>query len=168
MTDQASAQSSNAFVEAWRTHDIDRLIDAMAPDIVLHSPMLSAPFRGRRVARDLYTALFAKIEQLEILEQSKTAGTETIVFRAQLGRRTIDGVDVIRYDPQGDIIEIRNFIRPLSAIGLFAGATGPGFARKRGRAAAVLTFLLTQPLRALFAVLDRVAPKLLPLDHHRE
>jgi len=58
------------------------------------------------------------------------------------------GVDVIRYRPDGDIGEIRVLMRPLSAIGAFASAIGPAFARRLSPSAGVLIRLLSAPLNS--------------------
>ena len=50
--------AGDPFGEGWRTRDLDRWIDALAPDVVLHSPLLTTPFQGREVARELYGVLF--------------------------------------------------------------------------------------------------------------
>jgi ketosteroid isomerase-like protein len=151
------------FGEAWRTRDLDRWIDALAPDVVLHSPLLSTPFRGRQVARDLYEVLFATFGEFTITDRSRSGDTEIIAWRGDLKHRTVEGVDVIRYRPEGDIAEVRVLMRPLTAIGVFASAVGPPFARRRSRAAGAVTRLLSAPFGPLFRIVDRVSPRLLPL-----
>jgi hypothetical protein len=76
----------------------------------------------------------------------------------------VEGVDVIRYQTEGDIGEIRVLIRPLTAIGVFASVVGPAFAHRRSRFAGALAGLLSTPLGPLFGILDRIAPRLLPLE----
>jgi hypothetical protein len=157
------AANPDPFGDGWRTRDLQRWIDALAPDVVLHSPLLSTPFRGRDVARDLYGVLFERFGEFTITERSRSGDTEIVLWRGELRRRTVGGMDVIRYRPDGLIAEIRVLMRPLTSIGVFAGVVGPAFARRRSRVAGVITWLLSQPLGPLFRVLDRVAPMLLPL-----
>jgi len=166
MADPASrepAASDDPFGEGWRTRDLERWIDALASDVVLHSPLLTTPFRGREVARELYGVLFDLFGQVTIVDRWRSGDTEVVVWRGELRHQTVEGVDMLRYRPEGTIGEIRVMMRPLTAIGLFAAAVGPAFARRRGRAAAALTWFLSQPLGPLFRVLDRIAPMLLPL-----
>jgi len=155
--------AGDSFGEGWRTRDLDRWIDALAPDVVLHSPLLTTPFQGREVARELYGVLFDLFGQVTIVDRWRAGDTEVVFWSGELRHQTVEGVDVLRYRPEGTIGEIRVLMRPLTAIGVFAAAVGPAFARRRGRAAAALTWLLSQPLGPLFRVLDRVAPMLLPL-----
>ena len=161
-------RTDDPFAEAWRSRDLDQLVSALAPDVTLHSPLLSTPFHGRQVARDLYSVLFSAFGRMEIVDRSRTGDTEIVVWRGELRGRVVEGVDVLRHRPQGDIGEMRVLMRPLAAIGLFASVTGPPFARRRGVLPWALTWILTQPLGALFRILDGVAPRLLPLKSRRD
>jgi hypothetical protein len=159
-TDSAAV---DPFGEGWRSRNLERWIDALAPDVALHSPLLSIPFRGRHVARDLYSVLFTTFGEFTITDRSRSGDTEFIAWRGELDRRTVEGVDVIRYQTDGAIAEIRVLMRPLTAIAVFAATVGPAFARRRGRVAGAATWLLSRPFGPLFRLLERLSPMLLPL-----
>ena len=167
MDDRTESQTAHSgpdpFGDSWRARDLDRWIDALAPDVVLHSPLLSTPFRGREVARDLYSVLFDLFDEFTITDRCPRGDMEIICWRGELRRRIVEGIDVIRYRPDGTIGEIRVTMRPLTAISVFTAVVGPAFARRRSRAAGAITWLLTQPFGPLFRILDHVAPMLLPL-----
>jgi hypothetical protein len=45
------------FRALWETRDLDAFADALAPSVVLHSPILEAPFNGREAVIELYDVL---------------------------------------------------------------------------------------------------------------
>lgn len=148
------------FRAAWETRDLDVWVAALAPDVVLHSPVMTTPFRGRDAAAELYGILFEKFGHVELTHELSAGDTHAFFWRADLGGRRIEGTDLLRTNQAGEIGEVTVMIRPLVDIGLFAGEVGPSLARRRGRVQAVVLTLLTAPLRGLLAVADAVAPRL--------
>ena len=155
--------ADHPFRTAWRTRELDTWIEALAPEVVLHSPVVRTPFRGRAAARELFGVLFETIGELEILGEFTAADRAAFFWRAEIGGRRIEGTDLLRYDADGKIAEITVLIRPLVDIAVFAAATGPPLAARRSAARGALTRLLTLPLRALLSVADTVASHLLRL-----
>ena len=148
------------FRAAWQTRDLDAWSSNFAPDIVLHSPMIQAPFRGREAATELYGVLFEALGAVEITHESSDGDAHAFFWRAESGGGSIEGADLIRADEQGRICEVRVLIRPLAGIATFAAAAGPPLAAKRGPIRARLLRLLTLPLKAIFAGVDFLAPRL--------
>jgi hypothetical protein len=148
------------FRAAWRTRDLDAFAGALAPDVELHSPVITTPFRGREAAVELYGVLFDTLGDFDITDEFAAGDTHAFFWRANVGGGRIEGADLLRHDAQGRIAEVRVLIRPLVGIGTFAGAAGPPLAAKRGRARALLLRALTLPLKAMFAVADVVASRL--------
>jgi hypothetical protein len=74
--------------------------------------------------------------------------------------RDAELVDLIRFDEQGLITEIRIHSRPLASTAAFAAMLGPRLARRRGRVAAVLARLIAGPLPGLLAAGDRLVTPL--------
>jgi hypothetical protein len=148
------------FRAAWRTRDLDAWADVLAPDVVLHSPVLTRPFRGREAAIELYGVLFDALGDFDITDEFAAGDSHAFFWRADAGGRRIEGADLLRFDDHGKISEVRVLIRPLVDIAAFAGAVGPPLAGKRGRIRAPLLRFLTLPLRAILAVADTVASRL--------
>jgi len=152
---------AHPFRTAWRTRDLDAWADALALDVVLHSPTLKTPFRGREVATELYGILFDAFGDVEITDELAHADSHAFFWRANIGNRTIEGADLLRFDEHGKISEVRVLIRPLVDIATFAAVIGPPLAAKRGRIRGLLVRLMTLPLRAILAVADTVATRLI-------
>lgn len=148
------------FRAAWLTRDLDAFADHLAPDVVLHSPVITAPFRGRDAAIELYGVLFDAFGQYDITYEFAAGESHAFFWRGDLGGRRIEGVDLIHHDGDGKISEVRVLIRPLVDIGAFAGAVGPPLAGRRGAMRALVLRLLTLPLAAILSIADFVASRL--------
>jgi hypothetical protein len=152
---------AHPFRAAWLTRDLDAWADHLAPDVVLHSPVITAPFRGREAAIELYGVLFEAFGEVDITDELAAGETHAFFWRGDLGGRRIEGADLIRLDGQGKISEVRVLIRPLVDIGTFARAVGPRLAGRRGAIRAFALRLLALPLGAILAVADFVASRLI-------
>ena len=144
----------------WESGDLGVWIDALAPDVELHSPLITAPFRGRKVAAELYGVLFDQLDDFEVADEFSTGSSYVCLWRANVGGRQIEGADFIRSNAEGKIVEVTVLVRPLVAIAAFARGVGPPLAAKQGRFRAVLVSLFNIPLRVLSVVTDLVAPGL--------
>jgi SnoaL-like domain len=148
------------FRAAWRTRDLDAFGDHLAADVVLYSPVITTPFRGRDAAIELYGVLFDAFGDFEITDEFAAGESQAFFWRGELGSRRIEGVDLIHLNGEGKISEVRVLIRPLVDIGTFAGAVGPPLAGRRGRIRAFALRLLALPLGAILALADFVASRL--------
>ena len=75
--------------------------------------------------------------------------------------RDVEGVDLVRFDTDGQVSEIRVFIRPLVDLGTFASAMGPVVVRERGRVREGSVRALNGGLRVLLNATDAVASRIL-------
>jgi SnoaL-like domain len=149
------------FRAAWLTRDLNALADNLAPEVVLHSPVITTPFRGREAAIELYGVLFEAFGEFDITDELAAGETHAFFWRGDLDGRTIEGADLVRLDGEGRISEVRVLIRPLVDIGRFARAVGPPLAGRRGPIRAFVLRSLALPLGALLAVADFVASRLI-------
>jgi ketosteroid isomerase-like protein len=148
------------FRAAWETRDIAAWSAALAPDVVLHSPIISTPFRGRDAVRELYEVLFGALGDVDITDEFAAGDTHAFFWHADLGGRDIEGADLLRMNADGKVAEVRVLIRPLVGLASFAGGVGPPLAARRGRMRAFLLRVLTVPLRAMMAIADAIASRL--------
>lgn len=151
------------FRRAWRTRDALAWGDALAPAITVYSPMLSAPFVGRAVT-ELFTVLFEVLGHFEVTDEFESEGAHAFFWRVAVGGRTVEGVDLVHYDEQGLIREIRVMIRPLVDIAGFVAVVGPALAARKGPRRGALSRLMTTPLRGMFAAVDWLGARL--AGHH--
>lgn len=150
------------FRTAWETRDSAAWSAALADDVRLNSPIVETPFAGRPAVAELYEVLFEALGEVTITEELPAGDRATVFYwTADLDGRRIEGTDVVRQDTAGAIAEITVFIRPLVAIGAFAGAVGPPLARRQGRVRGALLRVLAAPLSLLLLAADRSATALI-------
>ena len=79
---------------------------------------------------------------------------------------TLEGVDFLRFDRDGQIREITAFMRPLTGLAAFSSAAGPKLARRLG-GSATATRLATPPGGLTMRLTAKLAPPLLGLRRAR-
>jgi hypothetical protein len=148
---------------AWQTRDVDTWAQALSLDVVMYSPILTKPFRGREAAIELFGVLFDELGEIRITDELTADDGETHAFfwNVQIGAKSIEGVDLLRRDERGEISEIRVLIRPLADIAVFAGAIGPALAAKRAPIRGPVARLMILPLRAILALADTISARLI-------
>ena len=152
------------YAVAWRTRDVDTWVQALAPDVVMDSPLLTRPFRGRPAATDVFNALFESFTDFAITEVFSHGSSYVFLWHGMVGGREVTGADHLHHASNGQIDRVTVYIRPLVGIGDFAAALGPALAGRRSRSRRWVSRAVTLPVRALFAGIDAVAARL--IGHH--
>jgi hypothetical protein len=152
--------ATHPFRAAWQTRDLEAWADALATDVVLHSPIIRTPFRGRAAVTELFDVLFGTLGHFDVLEEFAAENAHVFFWRADVGGRSVEGADLLRFDAAGKISEIKVLIRPLVDIAAFAAVVGPPLGAKRGRIRGSVLRLLTLPLTALLKLADTIATRL--------
>ena len=123
---------AGAFRKAVEAVDLDGMMAHFAEKAVLHSPVVFAPFEGRDAIRELLGILFQVFQDFEYTDELEAQdGTAALVFRARVGDRDLQGLDLIRFDEAGLIRDLTVMIRPRSAIEALVGEVGPRLAAAR-------------------------------------
>ena len=119
----------NAFREAVEAANLDRMMEVFADESVLHSPVTFKPFEGRPAIRLLLGILLEVFEDFRYTDElNADDGAKALIFRARIGERELQGLDLIRFDDDGAIRELTVMIRPRSAIEALRAAVGPRLA----------------------------------------
>jgi hypothetical protein len=114
------------FRVAAESHDIDALVATLAPDVVLHSPVTFAPYAGKESVGALLRLVSETLDGWRcVTEVHSSDGVIGFVFRACVGDRELEGLDLLRLDADGLIAELTVMIRPLSGVIALAQAIGP-------------------------------------------
>ncbi len=145
------------FTAAVAARDVDALVDTLAPEPVLHSPITGAPFEGRQMLADLYASLFESFEDLRVIDEFSNGDIYAFFWEGHVEGRYVFGADHLRLDAEGKVREITVVGRPLSGLSTFLTGVGFRFARRRrGRVVAGLLRLSAMPLALLFSLVDPV------------
>jgi hypothetical protein len=115
---------ATTFRAAVESGDIDAAEAAFAQDIVFHSPATFHPFVGRETVIALLRIVAETFEDFRYTDELEADGAQALIFRAAIGGREIEGVDLIRFDGDGLIADFTVMLRPLSGLVPFAQAMG--------------------------------------------
>lgn len=122
-----------AFRRAVESRELDDMMAAFAEDAVLHSPITFKPFEGRTAIRQLLGILLEVFRDFRYTDELESpTGVRALVFRARVGDRELEGLDLIRFDDSGLIRDFTVMIRPRSAIEALLAEVAPRLAAARG------------------------------------
>jgi hypothetical protein len=125
-----------AFRRAVEAHDLERMMALFAEDAVLHSPITFQPFEGRAAIRELLGIILEVFQDFHYTDELVAPdGTRALVFRARVGDRDCEGLDLIRFDASGAIRDLTVLVRPRSALEALLGEVAPRLASARSAAA---------------------------------
>jgi SnoaL-like domain len=117
-----------AFRAAAEAGDHAAMVATLAPDAVLRSPVSFKPFEGREAVSRLFGILLETFEDFRYTDEFDADGKAALVFAARVGDRELEGVDLFRFDADGQVAELTVMVRPLSAAIALAEAVGPKLA----------------------------------------
>lgn len=121
MTASAS-ETTGGTIERWHemvaSRDLSALHEIIHPDAVFRSPVAHMPYQGRDA---LVLALSTVINVFEDFTYHRQFFTDdgrnaTLEFSAHVGGKKLKGVDLIRFDDEGLIVEFEVMIRPASGL----------------------------------------------------
>lgn len=108
-------------VTAWHAiaeaRDPAGLADLLADDCVFSSPAVHTPQEGRALTTAyLSAAILVLGPTLTYVHEWYDASSAVLEFTADLGGRTLHGVDMMRWDGQGRITEFTVMVRPFRGL----------------------------------------------------
>jgi hypothetical protein len=110
-------QGRSPFRVAAESKDIDAAITALAPDVTFRSPAVFAPYTGRDTVGEVLRVVGrVLLPNLAYEWQLREGDREALGFNSLIGDRAVEGIDVLRYDEAGQVVELVVMIRPLSAL----------------------------------------------------
>jgi hypothetical protein len=157
-----TGETARSVLAAMKDRDFEAFGAALAPDVVLHSPITGAyKFEGREEVVALVKIVRELFEDLRADTYLGEGETQAAMFQARVRGVDLEGMDVLTFDEEGRVSELRIFVRPLpAATALMAGLAGP-LARRGGRVAPMLIGPPTRMQAFVARVGDRVALRVL-------
>jgi len=103
-----------------KDRDVEGLDAILSGDVVFHSPVVYTPQRGKALALQYLTAAFRVFFDDSFRYVREVAGSRDAVleFQVEIDGISVNGVDMIRWNDDGEIVDFKVMIRPLKAIGL--------------------------------------------------
>jgi hypothetical protein len=121
----SAAQHFRAAVEAA---DIEAALATLADDVVFHSPAVFKPYKGKETVSALLRLVFETFEDFRYTDALAGDGADPVhalIFRARVGDKELEGMDLLRIGADGRIADFTVMIRPLSGLVGLAQVLGP-------------------------------------------
>ncbi|MCQ8241506.1 nuclear transport factor 2 family protein [Rhizosaccharibacter radicis] len=108
------------FTAAMTRKDLDAMLSHMAENIVLRTPLLPEPVKGKTAIREVVSGLLRVVESFNFREIMQGPEHVSSFFTVRAGGHELDGMDYWRLDDTGLIQEMTVLWRPLPAIAAVA------------------------------------------------
>jgi SnoaL-like domain len=111
-------------IDTWhhlvRTHDASGLATLLADDVVFHSPVVHTPQRGKKLAAGYLGAAFHVFfnPSFRYVREIRGQSDAMLEFETEIDGVLVNGVDIIRWNEAGQIVDFKVMVRPLKAINL--------------------------------------------------
>ena len=128
MTHPHPIQTWHALVQS---RDMTALADLLADEVVFHSPVLHTPQRGKAITLKYLQGAMQVLNngQFQYLREIIGERDAVLEFSTQIDDVLINGVDLIRWDDAGQIVDFKVMVRPLKAISLLHQKMGDMLAK---------------------------------------
>lgn len=101
-----------------RTQDSSGLDALLAEDAVFYSPVVHTPQRGKRLVAGYLSAAFRVFfsPSFRYVREIEGASEAVLEFETEVDGVLVNGVDLIKWNDAGQIVEFKVMLRPLKAI----------------------------------------------------
>lgn len=114
----AAAQTLQRWHAMLAGRDLQSLPELLAPDAVFRSPMAHTPYPGAPVVSMILNTVITVFEDFKYHRELATADGLSVVleFSARVGDKQLKGIDLIRFNESGQIVEFEVMVRPLRGL----------------------------------------------------
>jgi hypothetical protein len=111
----ATLQQWHAMINTADLKGLPGLLDA---NVVFRSPMAHTPYPGAAVVSMILNTVFQVFEEFKYHRELATADGLNVVleFSATVSGKELKGIDMIRFNEQGKMVEFEVMVRPLSGL----------------------------------------------------
>ena len=114
------------FRAAVEAQDFDAAVALFAEDATLDSPVAFKPFVGIDAVGFVLRAVAETFSDFRYTDEfvNEAEGTHALIFEANVGDRSVQGLDLLRMNSAGEIENLTVMIRPLSGLTALAEEMG--------------------------------------------
>ena len=98
------------------TRDLQELQAMLAEDVVFHSPYLWKPYHGSQAAWLILSTAGQVFQDFTYHRELVNGDNWALEFSARVGDLSVKGIDLIRLNQAGRIVEFEVFIRPANGL----------------------------------------------------
>ena len=131
MAIQQTQQSIARWHEMLANRDMSILNELLADDIVFRSPVAFNPYPGKPVVFFILSNVIQIFENFTYHREFYTEDGLNVVleFSANIGDKKLKGIDMIRFNEEGQMVDFEVMIRPKSGIEALATLMGQRMAQ---------------------------------------
>lgn len=110
----------NTWHDLVRTRNTKGLSSLLADEVVFHSPVVHTPQVGKTITLQYLSAAFHVFfnESFQYVRELTGPRDAVLEFQLEIDGISVNGVDMIKWDDEGKIVEFKVLIRPLKAVNL--------------------------------------------------
>ena len=114
--------TAKKYIDSWHTvfksQELDKLDKIIADDAVFTSPVVFKPMEGKEITK-MY--LFAagqsfNMDKFKYIREVHDGTNSVLEFETFIDDISVNGVDMIKWNNEGKIIDFKVMIRPLKAV----------------------------------------------------
>jgi hypothetical protein len=113
---------SDRFRAAAEAKDFSAVDDLFTEDVTFRSPVVFKPYEGRDALRMILSAVVEVFEDFRYTDQVEDGDVALLLFKARIGEREVDGIDILRFAEDGLAREMMVMVRPMSGMHALAEA----------------------------------------------
>jgi hypothetical protein len=101
-----------------KTRDMGMLATLLADEVVFHSPVVHTPQRGKAITLLYLQGAMHVLNSAHFRYDREIVGARDAVleFSTEIDGVHINGIDLIRWDDSGRIVDFKVMVRPLKAV----------------------------------------------------
>lgn len=126
MSMATTKQSIQKWHHMLESRDMSLLNELLADDVVFRSPVAYSPYPGKQVVTFILSNVIQIFENFTYHREFYTEDEKSVVleFSANVGEKKLKGIDMIRFNEQGQIVDFEVMIRPKSGLEALAAQMG--------------------------------------------
>ncbi|NIB43698.1 nuclear transport factor 2 family protein [Pseudomaricurvus alkylphenolicus] len=98
--------------------DMDLLAELLHKDVEFHSPTVWQPKQGREIVHYILSMISDIFENFTYHREWMDGDSFALEFSAEVQGKSLKGIDLIRWNEQGQIVHFEVMLRPLNALNL--------------------------------------------------
>lgn len=105
---------------------LDNLDPLLSDDVVFRSPVAHTAYPGRDAIKLVLKTVSTVFEDFTYHRRFASEDGHSVIleFSANVGDKSVKGIDMIRFDDDGKIVEFEVMVRPLNGLQALAGEMG--------------------------------------------
>jgi hypothetical protein len=110
----------HTWADLVRTRNVAGLDTLLADDVVFHSPVVHTPQVGKAITARYLAAAFHVFfnESFRYVREIVGPQDAALEFQVEIDGIAVNGIDLIKWNAAGRIVEFKVLVRPLKAINL--------------------------------------------------